>query len=97
MATLWHFLTRTLNVQGAVRRDWAQTHVLKRKTVKSVIVLLLNRRNSWRPSPIGCRKSIPPPPPPPPPVVDPADVTVLGQVESRKGDSRKSDLRKKGL
>ena len=31
MATLWHFLTCTLNVQGAVRRGWAQIHVLKTK------------------------------------------------------------------
>ena len=40
VATLWDFLTRSLNVQGAVRRGWAQTHLLKRMTVKSVIVLL---------------------------------------------------------
>ena len=39
VATLWHFLTRTLNVQGVVRRVWAQIHVLKR-AVKSVIVSL---------------------------------------------------------
>ena len=32
VATLWHFLTHTLNVQGAVKRGWAQTQVLKRET-----------------------------------------------------------------
>ena len=58
MATLWHILTRTLNVQGAVRRVLAQTHVLRRKTVRFVIALLLNSRNSWPTLPTEQGKSI---------------------------------------
>ena len=53
--------------------------------MRFLIVLLLNRRNSWPPQPTGRKKStrkrqaLPL-------VVDHADVTVLGQVESGKGD-----------
>ena len=90
VATLWLFLTHTLNVQGAMRRVWAQIHVLKKRAMKSVIILLLNRRKSWPPQPIGHGKSIRRRQAPPL-VVDPADVTLLGQVES-KGDS--SDIGK---
>ena len=45
--------------------------------MKSVTVLLLNRRNSWPTQPIGCKKGH---------QKKAAYVTVLGQVES-EGDS----------
>ena len=52
-----------------------------------MIVLLLNRRNSWPTPPAGRIKGIRRRQALPPLVVDPADVTVLGQVESGKGES----------
>ena len=60
---------------------------VEKRTVRFVIVLLLTRRNSWPSQPTEREKSTRRPPP----RVDPADITVLGQVESGKGDSSNRD------
>ena len=85
MATLWYHLTRTLNVQGAMRRGWAQTHVLRRKT--EISDSFTSEQKKQLPTPTyrmpkkPQKKAISPLQ-----IADPADVTVLGQVEGSKGD-----------
>ena len=85
MATRWHFLTLTQSAQGAVIKGLDKTHVLRRNLARSVTSSPLNRNLSWSPPPIGrgrnIRRRLAPPP------VDPSTVTVLGQVESGKGES----------
>ena len=60
--------------------------------MKFVRVSLKIRRNSWPTLLTGYvmsfgRMQTPPPPPPPPQIVDPVDVNVLGQVESKSDTS----------
>ena len=85
MATLWYLLTRTLNVQGAMRRGWAQTHVLRRKTEISDSFTFEQKKQlptpTYRMPKKHQKKAISPLQ-----IADPADVTVLGQVEGSKGD-----------
>ena len=75
----------------AVRKALGKTPVLRRSNARFVTVFLKIRKDNWPHLHTGHvrssrRKQALPPLPPPTPV-DPADVTVLGQVESSKGKS----------
>ena len=83
---LWHFLTLIQSARGAVIKVWGKIHVLKRHLAKSVTSSPLNRNLSWPPPHIGRGKNTRRRLALPPPIVDPSTVTVLGQVESGKGD-----------
>ena len=77
----------------AMREALGKTPVLRRSNARFVTVFLKIRKDNWPHLHTGHvrssrrKQALPLPPPPPTPLVDPADVTVLGQVESSKGES----------
>ena len=88
MAILWLYLMLIQSVRGAVRKGLALMTVYRIKAAKSAILSQQSRRNNWPPQPTECERSTRRGQAPTR-LVDPADVTVLGQVQSGKGD--KSD------
>ena len=71
-------------MQDAVRKGWAQVIVYRTRTMRSVANSQLSRKSSWPPQPTEHKRStrrrqaLP--------LVDQSDVTVLGKVESGKGE-----------
>ena len=97
MATLWLYLTLTQNVHVVIRKALARTLMLKRSLVKLVRVSLKIRRNSWPPLLTGHVRSSRRRQASPPDCWSVADVTVLGQVESKGETSDRGKTASKNL